>query len=304
MSKTLIILNPHAAGGRAGLLWKQLEPLLWQELGELVVAVTERPEEVAKHLDEAYACGLTRVVSVGGDGTNHALVNALAQHNQRNPTIPPMVYGSFPIGTGLDWARGLGMPSNDLKAAARWIAHATPQPTDVGSVSFDDQREYFLNVASAGLGGEVARRINASATRRPWTFLWSTVRTLLDYTPPEMRVWLDGSLWYEGRAYAAAVANGTTFGHGMKIAPDAKFRDGLFDVVLVEGVSRFTVLTALQRVYRATHLSHPAVRSARASEVRIESPHGAALDLELDGEHTAGRSLTFRMHPGLLDILS
>jgi diacylglycerol kinase family enzyme len=90
----------------------------------------------------------------------------------------------------------------------------------------------------------------------------------------------------------------------MKIAPNAEFRDGLFDVVLVEGVSRLTVLTALQRVYRATHLTHPAVRSERASEVRIESPHGASLDLELDGEHAAGQSLVFRVHPGLLDILS
>ena len=66
MSKTLIILNPHAAGGRAGKLWTHIEPMLWDKLGELVLAVTQNPAEVAQHLDHAYASGLTRVVSIGG----------------------------------------------------------------------------------------------------------------------------------------------------------------------------------------------------------------------------------------------
>jgi len=81
--KTLIILNPHAGSGRAGRLWSKIEPLLWQELGELVVAVTQRPEEIAPHLESARAAGLTRVIAIGGDGTNHSLVNELVRLNQR-----------------------------------------------------------------------------------------------------------------------------------------------------------------------------------------------------------------------------
>ena len=94
MSKTLIILNPHAGSGRAGRVWKELEPLLWEQLGELVVAVTQRTEEVAEHLDKAHASGLTRVISIGGDGTNHTLVNALADLNERYPDGQQMIYPS------------------------------------------------------------------------------------------------------------------------------------------------------------------------------------------------------------------
>src|SRR5579871_3069143 len=129
MPQTLIILNPHAAGGRAGQLWREVEPLLWQSLGDLIIAVTDRPSDVAEHLDKAQAVGVTRVISIGGDGTNHALVNALAELNQRNPHGEPMIYGNLPIGTGRDWARGQGIPYNDLKAAAAWIAHAQPKAT-------------------------------------------------------------------------------------------------------------------------------------------------------------------------------
>lgn len=299
MSKTLIILNPHAGSGRAGKLWTELEPLLWENLGELVVAITQRTEEVAQHLDKAYDSGLTRVISIGGDGTNHALVNALADLNERHPDGTQMVYGNLPIGSGRDWARHKRIPM-DINAAARWIAEAQPQSTDIGLLTFNGQREHFLNIASAGLGGEVDRRVNQIKTRKPWTFLKATVATILQYQPPPLQIWLDGKPWYEGSTYLLAVANGSTFGHGMKIAPQATTDDGLFDVVLVKGVSRPRILAALRRVYDGSHLTHPAVQFQRAKEVRIQG----AVSLDLDGEHADAHDMTFSIRPGLLKILS
>ncbi len=300
-SRTLIILNPHAAGGRAGKVWKDLEPLLWQELGELMVAVTQHPAEVAEHLDKAHAVGIRRVVSIGGDGTNHALVNALAGQNETLAPEDRMIYGTLPVGTGRDWARGAGIPTRDLKQAAEWIARAQPKPLDLGKVEAGSHAEYFLNIASAGLGGEVAKRVNRQSTRRPWTFLGATVQTILQYRPGPMTVKLDGENWYDGGAFALVVANGTTFGHGMKIAPNAHPDDGLFDVVLVKNASRATILTALRRVYSATHLTHPAVQHARAQQVEVQSAD--KLGMELDGEPMDGQSITFLVQPGILNVL-
>jgi YegS/Rv2252/BmrU family lipid kinase len=302
LTKTLIILNPHAGGGQAGRHWQQIEPLLWHYLGELVVAITERPDEVALHLDKAYASGLTRVISIGGDGTNHALVNALAALNEQNPDGPPMIYGILPIGTGRDWARSMGIPFDPL-AAARWIADAQPRLTDIGLLVHGEQRHHFLNIASVGLGGEVDRRVSATRHRRPWTFFGATVRSILNYRPQPMQVRLDGRDWYEGDAYLVAVANGTTFGHGMRIAPQARVDDGLFDVVLVTGMSAIKLLTRMRKVYEASHLDDPGVRFARAQSVTLSSPDGV-LSLDLDGEFAQADDITFRVRPGFLPILS
>ncbi len=301
MTKTLIILNPNAAGGKAGAVWTDLEPLLWERLGELVVAITQHPEEVAEHLDKAYASGLTRVIAIGGDGTNHSLINALAHLNARNPDGPPMIYGNLPVGTGRDWARGAGIPFRDVQAAARWIAEATPKPVDIGAVNYDGQERFFLNIASAGISGEVAQRINRDPQRRSWTFLQATIATMLRYRPQAVRIALDGSAWYNGAAYLLAVANGTTFGRGMKIAPQAKTNDGLFDVVLVKGMSRPRILMAFEQVYRGAHLHHPKVNYQQAREVRIESQ--TSMSFELDGEMFGGHELAFSIRPGLLQML-
>ena len=303
MSKTLVILNPFAGSGRAGRVWKELEPLLWQQLGELVVAITQHTEDVAQHLDKAYQAGIERVIAIGGDGTNHTLINALAALNAQHPNDPKMIYGNLPIGSGRDWARHKKIPL-DLHEAAHWIANATPTSTDIGQLTLDNnQTEYFLNIASAGLSGEVNHRVNNTPIRKPWTFLKATILSILKYEPQVMQIRLDGQDWYEGKTYLLAVANGTTFGHGMKIAPRAQTNDGIFDVVLVKGVARPVILSALYQVYSGSHLTHPAVRYAQAKQVQITGMN-AELGIDLDGETANSREMTFRIQPGLMQILS
>jgi diacylglycerol kinase family enzyme len=89
----------------------------------------------------------------------------------------------------------------------------------------------------------------------------------------------------------------------MKIAPTAQVNDGLFDVVLVEGMSRPEILLALRKVYDATHLVHPGVHFRRAKDVQINGLK-SPLGLDLDGENASGESLHFSIRPGLLQLLS
>ncbi|NDJ84714.1 MAG: YegS/Rv2252/BmrU family lipid kinase, partial [Chloroflexi bacterium] len=241
MADTLVILNPSAGGGRAGVVWSQIEPVLWETLGDLVVAVTHHPEDVARHLKEARDVGLTRVVAIGGDGTNHAIVNAIQRLADADPVGPRITYGQLPIGTGQDFARMLGIP-RDPVAAVEWLARAQPRAVDLGCLERGEVgKRYFLNIASVGIGGEVDRRVNAIHRRRPWTFKLATLKSFLTYQPRHMKVYTDGDEWYNDRAWAVVIANGQNFGHGMAIAPDARIDDGLFDVILIEDASRMNV---------------------------------------------------------------
>jgi len=297
----LVILNPHAGGGRAGRLWHRIEPLLWEVLGDPVIAITQRPAEVAAHLDDAMRLGFDRVITIGGDGTNHVIINALAALAEQGTAMPLPVLGILPIGTGRDWARALGIPLKP-EQAVQWLAEAQPQPVDVGRLACEGSTTHFLNIASSGISGEIAANVNAIQHRRPWTFFSQTVQALLHYQPRPMRVLLDGELWYEGRSFVVVVANGRYFGHGMLVAPEASIDDGLFDVVLVEGMHRLAALQALPTIYNGTHLLRDDVHHARAADVRIESATGP-LDLELDGEYDRCNTLRFSVVSGLVQML-
>lgn len=301
MSKaTLVILNPKAGSGRAGRLWSKLEPLMYCEFGDLVVAITDTPQQVGEHLDKARDAGLTRLIAVGGDGTSHAIINAMLELQARQPDGEPMVFGQLPVGTGQDFARTLHIPAQP-EEAIRWLAGAKAQPIDVGELEYNGTRRYFLNISSVGISGDVVRQVDG-VYRYPWTYWLATVRSFLTYQAPSVRVRLDSELWYEGRAWLVAVANGAIFGRGMAIAPQARVDDGLFDVVLVQGSPRFVALKAFNTVYSGQHLRRDDVQLRRGREVEIESQSGRLL-LDLDGEPGEGENLRYRIKPGAVQML-
>ena len=305
MTDTLIILNPHAASGTARQQWQQVAILADQHLHHPRVVETAHSDAVFDQLVSASDAGISRVIAVGGDGTNNAMVNALARFQDQYPERTPLIYGTLPVGTGRDWARSTGIPFS-LAEAIPWMAQAVPRPVDLGLLTItgggDTGRHHFLNITSLGLGGEVDRRVNATAQRRPWTFLQATVMAMLTYQAQSMQVTLDGTDWFEGPSPLLVVANGSTFGHGMMIAPDAAYDDGLFEVLLVNTTSKRSLLTSLVKVYSGTHMNHPAVSYQRARHVRITNT-GAPLGLDVDGEYLTGQHLEFTVRPGLIQML-
>ncbi len=300
MSSYLVLINPHAAGGAAVSEWHAIEAEFVARFGKPQVVVTRNAAEISQHIQQAAQAGISRVISVGGDGTNHSVINSIVQHNRVYPENP-LVYGALPAGTGQDWARGLGMPLN-MHQALDWLAQAPVRPIDVGHVRYDDEQRYFLNISSAGISHDVVQRVESMNKRRPWTFLLATVRAILEYQPDNVRIELDGQIWYEGSVYLVAVANGRYFGAGIKIAPEAVIDDGLLDVIVVMGVSRIRLLTALQTAYDGTHIYNSAVMTARAHTIRITGD-GSARGMDLDGEPAAGHDLHYTVQSGGLTIL-
>jgi YegS/Rv2252/BmrU family lipid kinase len=301
--KTLAIINPQAGGGRAGRLADSVKNKLENSFDELRFGIARAKEEVGEYLDAAGREGIDRLIVVGGDGTNHVVLNEL----MKRPEIKP-AFASLPVGTGGDWARMLGIPP-DLDKAVDWLTRSRAVACDVGKIEYRDFKNgdrpasrFFLNIASAGVSGEVDAQVNRARRRTPLTFLRATVAALLSYKPQRVTVNCDGQEFYRGRSYLAALANGRFFGRGMKVAPNAQINDGLFDVILVEGMSRPKILFALQTVFSGKHLRRPDVHERRSAMVTIHSEDGP-LALDLDGEEACGSELIFTILPKFLNIL-
>jgi YegS/Rv2252/BmrU family lipid kinase len=301
--RILVIVNTNACGGKALAVFRSIERRLAGSLGDFAAAFSERPEDVGRHLDAAGPAGLDLVIAVGGDGTNHRLVNALAER----PGLAA-AFGSLPVGTGTDWARGLGIPA-DPGAAVEWLKRAQPVLCDLGKVEYLDTlnggrpaQRFFLNISSAGVSGEIVSHVNRLRQRTRSTFLRATISALFKYKPQRMSVECDREKFYEGPSYLLAVANGRFFGRGMRVAPNAMLNDGLFDVVLVEGMPRARIILALRTVFSGRHLRRNDVHHRRAAGVRVHSEDGP-LCLEFDGEEAQGQDLLYTVSPGALRVL-
>lgn len=294
----LVVVNRQAGTGAALRQWPRIEPILREALGELQIMRTASVAEMAPQVQAAWEEGSRRVIAVGGDGTVHHLLETLVPLAHRDADGPPLELGILPGGTGNAWARSHGLPLS-LTKAARQLVGARPTPVDLPEVTLDGRRRYFLSISSAGVSGEVAQKSDVPA-KRPWSYAQNAVGTLLQRRPLPMRIEVDGELWVDGEHWMLAVANCNSFGSGMRIAPDARVDDGLFDIVLIEGASRREVLLAFPRVYFGAHVNHPRVHIRRGSEVRVS---GQRLGLETDGVPGQADELRYALQPGGLQVL-
>ena len=252
------------------------------------------------HLTElarSVAAGGRLVVVVGGDGTVNEVVNGLAGTGAELAVLPN--------GTGQDFGRSHGLPDG-FDDAVRVALTGSPHEVDVGSVTFrtaggGEARRVFANVGSAGMSGAVARRANSmsKALGGRATFYYALVREFVRWRNTEVTVRLDADERH-GPMHDVIVANGRWHGGGMKLAPDARPDDGLFDVVLIGDVTKLDFVTTSPKLYSGGHVGHPRVEVLRSSTVEVDAP--VPLPLELDGEVAGTTPARFEIVPQALRL--
>lgn len=293
MSGTLVLVNPAAGGRRAGPFWEKLRRSA-EGLAAIRIEAPGGAEAARRAVVAAVEAGCERVVAVGGDGTAHLVANAILGLGAS------VTIGVLPAGTGSDLARVLGIPRDPHEAMRRALL-GPPVVIDAGRGEADTGRFFFINIASAGIGGLVDEAVNAMPRRGRTAFLRATLAALWRYTCIPVRVEADGAPFYEGPLFLLAVANGTTFGKGMRIAPEASVTDGLFDLVLVGEVAGLELLRRLPQVYLGRHMRARPVRHTRAREVRLE-PLAPLPVFDVDGETYPSGRTTFAVLPGGLRV--
>ena len=307
----VVIVNPKSAGGATGDAWPGIASDLRTHFGPFEVVFSEYAGHSTVLAEDAAQDGRL-IIACGGDGT----VNEVANGIIRSGAAAEL--GILPSGTGGDFRRTLGL-STHAATAARALRESVAKQMDVGLVTYtngagEQKSRYFLGVASFGMSAEVIQRVKDKgdswlSTVGGWlggrgAFAAAALQTTLAAEYPSVRVQLDGQ--DEGQMTVAnlCVANARYFGGGMKIAPDAKLDDGLFDVVVIGDLSAAEILTNAYKLYRGTHLQLDRVGHAHARAVSARpAQKGAKVALEIDGElPEAYLPATFEVIPAALGV--
>jgi diacylglycerol kinase (ATP) len=256
------IVNPLAGGRRTAGIIAAL-----RQRPDVEIAI---PPTLAEAVDRAHAASAagSGIIACGGDGTISALSHAVHRTDG--------VLAVLPNGTGNDFARALRIPTRDPVAALALTTAGVRTRLDLGHiVAADGTETWFTSIAAVGFDAIVNERANAQQRgSRQLRYVGAALRTLRSQTPVMMQLDFDGRGAIDHEIWLAAIANTSTYGGGMRVAPNATPCDGFFDVVTVGAVSRRTLLTQLPRVYRGTHLSHPAVTVTRTPRITIAGPAG------------------------------
>lgn len=312
-SLPLVIVNPASADGATEQNWPKMASDLRTHFGAFSVAFTESSGDGRRLAAEAATQGAKLIIACGGDGTVSEVANGIIDSKQ------DCELAVLPGGTGGDFRRTLGLSTN-VAAAARALRDAGSRLIDVGRTLFVNdagkrETRCFVNVASFGMSTAVLDRTSSGESRK-WipafaprklgnkiSYAAATVQTTLQSEPTEIYLQIDGGEERRLRIAELAVANARYYGGAMKIAPDAKFDDGLFDIVTIGDASAFRILANAPRLYFGAHLSMNEVTHTLARQV-IARPvkKDEQVRVELDGDVVGRLPATFEIVPRALRL--
>jgi diacylglycerol kinase (ATP) len=288
----VVIANPAAGRGKAGRLIGKVGERLHEAGIDHEIRVSASAEDFERRAREAAEEGVKVVAALGGDGSVGLAANGLLGTGASLAILPS--------GTADDFASSIGV--RKLDAAVRAIAEANVVPIDVVRVTAGTTTRHYVALAGCGFDSEVneaanAMRVNLGATG---TYVAALVKTLSRFTPAAFRIELDDEV-VEGPHMLVVVGNSISYGGGMKVTPDASIVDGVLDVCLLRAMSKGAFVRAFPRVFRGTHVTHPAVRMARAKRVRVDADRRVMV--YADGERVGPAPAVFEVIPGALPVI-
>ena len=292
MEKTCIILNPTAGSVR------DLDEVVagFRRLPDAKIRLTGRRGSAARFAATAIRQGYDIIIAAGGDGTLNEVINGIGKN------VKKVRVGLIPLGTGNDFARTIGVPT-DLEAAIDLIAAGKTRAVDLVRVTSDEVR-YFVNVSAGGFSGLVDEKLSRQMKKTwgPLAYLRGAAAALSELHSYKTTLAFDN--WESVRLdlYNVVVANGRYVGGGTMIAPKASIDDGLLDVVLIRRRPAPELALLAAQVALGTHLSSHAIVFRRAAKLTVNSR--PPMFFNADGELVGNAPARFEILPGALRFIA
>lgn len=271
--RLLVVVNPSAGYGKTLRLLPKVRQWLSESSHELEFVIPNSPEEMRQEIERVSGQGIDAILLLGGDGTVHDALPAVAAKN-----IP---FGFLPCGRGNDLVRNAGLHAN-LKKNCSLPPNLSFSRFDLPTVN----QIPFIGIAYVGFDAEVNRMANDGVGH--WSgklgYIAGVFGTLKNFRPFEIEMTIDGETLRE-RVMMVSIANAPFYGGGMKIAPQAVMDDGLLDICIVKEISMLELLRQFPKVFKGTHIYHPKIimKSGRRIKMVSDEPREVFADGERVG---------------------
>lgn len=286
-----LIVNLIAGQGRCKELFPKIKVELDRRRIEYDLHFTNEPMEAVDVAKMGIEAGFSHIVAMGGDGTINEVANGLLGSDATLAVIP--------AGTGNDFIRMLGIPSDPMQAIDTLLDGVTTT-MDLGQV---DEERAFVNGMGIGLDAQVARDVlKMEKLRGAPAYLTAAIRQVFKFqafpvtlSTPEDQL--------ELTCLSLGIANGIFAGGGFKLAPRADITDGLIDISALGDYPKLERLYRLPKVRAGKHTEWKKTTYRQTSEVTVSSPK--KLIAHVDGEpyRLPGDSFTVRALPQALRVL-
>jgi YegS/Rv2252/BmrU family lipid kinase len=298
------IVNPNAGSGKGGKDWNRISDILTKNAIRFEMKTTGRKGQATEFAREMIAAGYRKIISIGGDGTLHEVINGI--FTQDHCPAKEIILGLIPVGTGNDWGRMFGIPLI-YEGAVQVIRDGKLMLHDIGVIDYfhgeEKAKTYFINIAGLGFEAVVVKKTNRQKDKgisNKAIYFYNLLSSLVSYRNTPVEITIDGRS-SRAKVFSINVGNGRYCGGGMRQTPDAIPDDGLFDITVIKEMGRTEIIRSLQLLYDGTIMSHPKVDGYRSNNLKVTSD--SVVYIEADGESLGHTPAEFSIIPAAVNII-
>jgi diacylglycerol kinase (ATP) len=273
----LLVLNNRAGKGRASQRLEKFSKLCREHNQEFNVINETSADATRRGIEKCLKDNdIDVLIAFGGDG----LISMCLQLVCSTSTALMVV----PTGTGNDFARSLGNLNKSEAEIFHFIRSNDSSKIDAARVISSHKSTWYVQILSSGFDAGVNKLANSIKWPRGKSkYTIALLLALFKFKPISYEIKTDQQT-LNLQAMLVVVANGQSYGGGMKILPHSSYEDGMLDLLYVDPVSKFTLLTIFPRVFNGSHINHPKVKTLRSERFEISAKTNAYADGEFVSE--------------------
>ena len=277
--KWFLIVNPFAGNKNFKKSWIKIKYLLKFNNIQYSFAFTQYKKHEIILIKEALKKGYRNIISVGGDGTLHHVVNGIM--TQRYTKTYKIKLGIIPLGTGNDWIKTYSIP-NSIEKSIAIIKKNTTILQDIGCITLlNGKKEYFNNLAGIGYDGYVVKNLRYLKKIGSLAFLLSGLYSLFSYNTKKYSISSKSETIHE-QCLMIVFGICKYSGGGLRITKKPNPIDGLLDITIVKNFSILDLLFNLPKLYNGNIVYHKKVVTYKTKEITITN--NCESIIEADGE--------------------
>jgi YegS/Rv2252/BmrU family lipid kinase len=286
-----IIANPTSGNRNFSKHWKEIQQLLNQKKIDFSFAFTQFSKHEIELVQNAIQKGFRNIISIGGDGTLHHVVNGIMQ--QRYVKTSDITIAVIPLGTGNDWIKTYNIPNN-IEKAIEIISKKKTILQDIGVLETDNNPvSYFNNVAGLGYDGYTVYKLKTLKHFGPIAYLLSGLAGLLFYKKTVFKISFNNKI-IETNCLMALVGICKFSGGGMQFTKEVHTADGLFDITIAKNLNIFDLIFNIKKLYNGNIVHHKKVETYKTKEITI-IPQSSKPFIQADGELIGTGKVTVKM---------
>ncbi|HRX59385.1 MAG TPA: diacylglycerol kinase family lipid kinase [Eubacteriales bacterium] len=290
LSELHLVWNPVAGNGAAVKAYEAVTRELATRGVPFESSKSEYPGHAVELAKQAMENGAKKIAAIGGDGTIREVASALL-----NTDVP---LGIISCGTGNDIVRPLKIPNDPLQALEVVLSG---EPRHMDAAMANDL--LYFNVAGFGFDVDVLHYVEIYKKKMKngsLAYLRGLISAIANLQSRKTKItWPGGSM--EEDVLIIAAGNGTHFGGGMMVTPNADPFDGQLDICVMHGVKKRDALTLLPKFLKGNHVGTKFVTYFRTTELTAVCEPSSMLDV--DGDVLPGTPVTFRILPQSLWVV-